>query len=131
MVGDARSDKLEPGGLRTGWVTVFAGGFLLLLFGSLAVFYAIFVTATPRDRTPPPHEFPPPRLESNPAVELHALLDKQRKELSDYRWANADHTVLAIPIDRAMAIIAARGEKAFASIAGVESAADKPAGDKP
>src|SRR6185312_1975240 len=127
MVEDARSDRLEPGGMRTGWVVLAAGGFMLLLFGSLAVCYAIFVTATPRDRTPPPHAFPRPRLESDPAAELHALLDKQRKELSGYRWTNDDHTVLAIPLDRAMALIAARGEKAFAPIAGLESAADKPA----
>lgn len=41
------------------------------------------------------------------AVRSIQILDEQRKELSEYGWANPEKTKIAIPIDRAMQIVAA------------------------
>jgi hypothetical protein len=77
----------------------------------------------PADRTPPTRTFPQPRLEAHPGVELNAMLAEQHAALNAYRWADKDHTLIAIPIARAMQIIAARGDKAYAPI---ENAAPAP-----
>jgi hypothetical protein len=130
MSSQPRSERLEPGGVHTGWVSLLAAGLMLLLLASVGALYVAFVAFTPANRTPAVRQFPQPRLEADRGQTLHALLEQQRRELSDYRWVDSDHTVVAIPIERAMQIIAARGDKAFAPIANTAGApAEKPAGE--
>jgi hypothetical protein len=109
-------ERYEPGGVSTWWVLAFAAGFLILLAASVGGLYAVFVSVVPADHTPVVRQFPQPRQEAHPSQELHALLGRQREELSGYRWADPDHTFAAIPIERAMQIIAARGADAFGPI---------------
>jgi hypothetical protein len=130
MTEQARSEKLEPGGVSAGRVTIVAGGFAALLVASLIGLGVVFYAAVPRDRTPAAESFPRPRLEADPAAELHALQSKQHQELNVYRWANGEHTLVAIPIERAMAIVAQRGADAFAPIATAKPA-PRPSGGKP
>ena len=46
------------------------------------------------------------------------MLAQQRARLAGYRWIDRDQKIVAIPIDRAMAIIVSRGADAYAPIPG-------------
>jgi hypothetical protein len=48
---------------------------------------------------------------------LGRLTAQQRARLSGYHWADASHTVITIPIERAMQLVAARGAGAYAPVA--------------
>jgi len=124
-------EHYEPGGVSTRYVLLAALGFLLLLGGGIGVLYAVYSASLPNPKPPPQRVFPAPRLEAHPRVELHKLLAQQRKELSGYRWTNSQRTLVAIPIDRAMALIAKRGDKAFAPIASAASATESPSTGAP
>jgi hypothetical protein len=124
MSDEAHREHLEPGGVRTWSVTAFAAGIILLLIASIIGLHAWFAGTTPADRTPSVRPFPEPQLGADPAADLNAVLATQRAALNTYRWADKDHTLIAIPIARAMQLIAARGDKAYAPI---ESAAPAPA----
>lgn len=121
MTDQARHDRLEPGGVATWKVAAFAAAFWALMAISVGVLYAIFSAIAPAERTPPSKQFPPPRLQAQPAKDLNALIDQQWKELNTYRWVNAERTLITIPIGRAMEIIASRGDQAFAPIATLPS----------
>ncbi len=116
MSEETHREHLEPGGVRTWTVVGFAAGFMTLLAVSIGILYVFYDSSVPPRYVPQYRQLPRPRVEANPARELHVLLSKQQHEMSQYRWANKDHTLVAIPIERAMQIIAARGEKAFAPI---------------
>lgn len=47
---------------------------------------------------------PPPHLEVNPLAALARNAAAQKHLLDTYGWANGDHTLARIPIDRAMAL---------------------------
>jgi hypothetical protein len=111
-----RGRRPERGDVATRTVGYVAAGLMAFLIVSAGVLYAVFAAVVPADRTPAFREFPSPRLQADPAAELRALQDKQRKELSSYRWMDSSRTLIGIPVARAMAIIAARGERAYAPI---------------
>jgi len=93
-------------------------GVLVFLGVSLGGLWGIFSSAVP-DRRPAPAELPPqPRLLANPPVELNAVLAAQRAKLTGYHWVDRAKGIVSVPIDRAMAMIAARGADAYAPIPG-------------
>lgn len=54
--------------------------------------------------------FPPsPRLQHSPPLDLQAMLRAQQAEQSRYHWLDRGKGTVAIPIDRAMQIVAQRG----------------------
>jgi hypothetical protein len=126
-----KAERLEPGSVHTSYVLIGAAGFLILLFGAISVFAVIYQSAVPNPQPAAPRAFPAPQLEAHPAAELHRLLARQHKELNSYRWANADHTLIAIPIQQAMKLIAQRGDQALAPIPSVSGAPRSPPGAKP
>jgi hypothetical protein len=109
-------EHYEPGGVHTSYVLLAAAGFLTLMIVAVGLLHIIYNAAVPQPRPEAPKLFPAPRLEADPAAELHRLLARQRKEMSSYRWANSDHTLIAIPIDQAMELIAKRGAEAYGPI---------------
>jgi hypothetical protein len=111
-----RGKQLEKGDVATRKVSYVAAGLIAFLIVSAGVLYAVFAAVVPADRTPAFREFPSPRLQADPAAELRALQDKQRKELSSYRWMDSSRTLIGMPVERAMAIVAARGDQAYAPI---------------
>lgn len=113
---EPRKDTLEPGSVATWKVVAFSAGFWALMGLSAGGLYAVFAALAPANRTPELQQFPQPRLEAHPAQDLNALLDQQRKALSGYRWADSGRTMITIPIERAMEIIAGRGEQAYAPL---------------
>jgi hypothetical protein len=116
-LSEPRGKRPEKGDVATRKVSYAAAGLMAFLIVSAGVLYAVFAAVVPADRTPAFREFPSPKLEADPTAELRALQDKQRKALSSYRWMDATRTLIGIPVERAMAIIAARGDQAYAPIA--------------
>lgn len=52
---------------------------------------------------------PEPRLQTNPAVDLRQVREREEKLLHSYQWIDKESGVLRIPIERAMEILAERG----------------------
>ena len=125
MNDEAKNTRPEPSSVDWRGVLAFAGGILLFLFASMGVLFLIYGDVIPRVASRPPANFPVPRLQADESAALSDFLIRQRAELDSFRWENADHTLVGIPIERAMQIIAARGNDAYAPI---ESGA--PAGGK-
>lgn len=128
MSEHAPQEQLAPAGVDTRRVTIIALGVLAFLGASMGFFAFVFFALVPGDRTPPEVVFPQPRLQADRGADLQKLLDEQRKELASYRWANSEHSLVAIPVDRSMAIIAQRGAKAYEPI---EPALSAPAPSAP
>ena len=58
---------------------------------------------------PPPSRMPSPPLQSAPPLDLAALRAEKHALLSQYAWIDRAHGVVRIPIERAMALLVARG----------------------
>jgi len=109
-------DLLASPAVDTRRVVLVATGIVLFLGLSMAVLAGIFFAVVPSQRAEAPQEFPQPRLRAHPSADLQQYLAKQREALNGYRWANSDHSLVAIPIERAMALIAERGAKGYEPI---------------
>jgi hypothetical protein len=109
-------DKLESPRLPGRPFILLVAGFLTFLGLSIGGLWGVFNYSVP-DRAPSPAQMPPePRLLSNPPAELSTVLTQQRKQLEGYRWIDRSKQIAAIPIGRAMAIIAGRGPDAYGPI---------------
>jgi len=75
----------------------------------------------------PPKMFDAPRLQIDDAAELARFEEQQRAQLKGYAWVDRDHGIVRIPIDRAIALIAAKGADGYGPIDPVEPAGN-PAG---
>lgn len=111
-------DDLESPRL-SGWpFTALVAGVVVFLAVSIGGLWGVFVRDVP-DRTPLPARQPSgPKLLSNPPAELSKVLAEQRARLTGYRWTDRSQGLIAVPIDRAMAIVAARGANAYAPVPG-------------
>src|SRR5690242_14252802 len=56
-----------------------------------------------------PKVFPAPRLQTDDAADLTAFMTRQRSQLDTYGWVDRDQGIIQIPVDRAMALVAAKG----------------------
>lgn len=124
-------DRLAPPTIATRRILLVAGGCLAFLAATFAVLGFVYVSAVPRQPIPAPRTFPAPRLQPGEAAELSHLLTKQREQLNLYRWANSERTLVAIPIERAMKLIAQRGADGYAPIAAQPGAAAPETGARP
>jgi hypothetical protein len=131
MSEEARQDQLAPAGVDTRRVLIIAFGVLAFLGASMGFFALVFFAMVPTERTLPAVVFPQPRLQADRGADLQQLLDRQRNALSGYRWTSSDHSLVAIPVERAMAIIAQRGAKAYEPIEPVPASAPSTPGAKP
>ncbi len=89
--------------------------FALALFAALRIYYRV---VTRNDRVETLQAFPAPRLQPNPAqdyVDFHAA---QMKQLAGYAWVDRSTALVHLPIERAMALIAARGPRAYDPLEG-------------
>lgn len=116
MAEQASPDHLAPPAVSTGRIVLLAAAGLVFLAVTFVVLGAIYFSVVPRTPSPPPKTFPTPRLSADPDGELKRLMAEQRRQLTGYRWANPEHTLMTIPIERAMDLIARRGADAFAPV---------------
>jgi hypothetical protein len=116
MAEQASPDHLAPPTVSAGRIVLLAVAGLIFLAATFFVLAAIYFSVVPRTRAPPPKTFPTPQLRPDPDGELNRLMAEQRRQLSGYRWANPEHTLIKIPIERAMDLVVQRGADAFAPI---------------
>lgn len=95
-----------------------AAGALILLFGAIGGLYGVYDYDVPVKTVPVPKEFPQPRVVTHQAdiAELHRLAAAQSQRLKTWRWTNDQHTLLQIPIERAMKLLAQKGGDAYAPL---------------
>ena len=95
------------------WVVGGTLGFVAAMLVLLAFYYGAKLDG-PVLR--PPSTFPAPRVQSDQAAEREALEAAQRRALAGYAWIDRANGTIAIPIEKAMATIAARGAQAYAPL---------------
>jgi hypothetical protein len=124
---DAKESALASPQVATLPILLTALAGLLFLALSMIGFAFVYAYYGPSRAAPPPEAFPAPELQpDDSSQELDDLLAKQRKQLQSYGWANAEHTLVIIPIARAMQIIAGRGAKGFDPIVSQATATSPP-----
>ncbi|MGA8497997.1 MAG: hypothetical protein WB764_21100 [Xanthobacteraceae bacterium] len=96
-------------------VLLCALGALILLAGTIAGFHEVYRRGVPVKDVPAPQAFPQPRVVTSQAEfeERQRLTAAQQKRLETWRWANDQHTVVQIPIERAMEILTQMGAAAY------------------
>ncbi len=113
MTKRPRHKPLASSAVNIRAIAATAAGIVLFLAATLGGLGLVFRGTVPREAAAPPENFPQPQLQTAPADDLRSQLATQNARLTGYRWANADHTEVAIPITRAMELIAQRGERAY------------------
>jgi hypothetical protein len=103
----------EPAAIGTRGVVWSGLGALLLVAGAIAGLYATYTHAVPVKAPPAPRSFPQPRVDTQDTEKLQSLGAEQSKELETWRWANDQHTLAQIPIERAMQLLAQKGASAY------------------
>ena len=106
-----------------GWSALSA---LLLLGISIGVLYGIYRSAAPSTPLPAPETFPQPRVDARESQELHRILDAQNKKLESWSWVDAQHTLVQIPIERAMQLLTKKGNDAYAPLLPPQPALSSP-----
>jgi hypothetical protein len=91
---------------------------LILLTLSIGGFYLIYDAAVPNKTMPPFRQFAAPRVvtHADEVAELKQLKTEQTQRLQTWRWANDQHTLVQIPIDRAVQLLAKKGADAYAPL---------------
>jgi hypothetical protein len=99
-------------------IALFAVTLAVIIVGVLFVtsaLYRRFTTVEIKSQeTPSPLSYtreptPEPHLEVNPGQDLKTMRAAENAVLHSYDWVDKEHGVVRIPIDRAIAILAARG----------------------
>jgi hypothetical protein len=116
------AEGYEHSDIRPGAVVAGAVGLLVSMAVLLVVItvFASSVTGIPVTIRPladssqgiaggPPPTPPAPRLEAQPGQDLAAYRGVERAKLSTYRWVDRQAGLVAIPIDRAMDMVAQQG----------------------
>ncbi|KAB0682973.1 hypothetical protein [Aureimonas leprariae] len=118
-------DHVEPPDVAVGRVVAILLGWGVFVAAALAGF-GWFTLSQVDIRSPAERVgiLPAPRLQVDPAADYDRLTAMQRKRLADYAWADRAKGTVEIPVDRAMAILVGRGERAFAPLAPPPSAPD-------
>ena len=101
---------------------------LILLALSIGGLYVVYDLGT-SVKTPPPSEtFPSPRLAThqNEMAETRQLAVEQNQRLESWRWANEQHTLIQVPIDRAMKLLVDKGTDAWSPLLPPEPALSSP-----
>jgi hypothetical protein len=105
-MADNPRDPFERGGVDTVRILAIAGGLLIFLGISMSALAWAYFAIVPAEAIAPAH-LPTPEVRPDERQQIHISLEQQRRRLNQG----------AIPIDRAMAAIAAKGAHAYDPIA--------------
>jgi len=93
-----------------GWSAL---GALLLLVVSIGGLYGIYHAAAPPRVLPGPQAFPQPRVDTAESEELRRITDAQTKTLETWKWVDQQHSMVQVPIERAMELLVKKGNSAY------------------
>ena len=115
MQADASRDDMSPEApdVAARPVLAYIFGFLACVLVGLAAIYAYYRFRVTGPLIANVQAFPEPRLHADSHTDLDRLLAAQRRTLSTYGWVDPVGQIIRIPIDRAMQLVIARGERAF------------------
>ncbi len=118
----------EPPAIETRVAVWAAAATLVLLAGSIGGFYAIYRHAVPIETVPAPQQFPQPRVvtSQDEIAQRRRLAAQQSERLRTWGWANDQHTLIAIPIERAMQLLVQKGQDAYAPLLPPQPALSSP-----
>jgi hypothetical protein len=96
-------------------VLLCALGALILLAGTVIGFHEVYRRGVPIKDVPTPQTFPQPRVVTSHAEveERRRLTAAQQERLETWRWGNDEHTLVQIPIERAMQLLVQKGTAAY------------------
>lgn len=108
----------EPAAVELRVVVWSAIAALILLVGAIVGLRAVYQDAVPLKAVQAPTPFPQPRVDTHAAdiAKLHRLAAEQSERLKKWGWANDQHTLVQIPIERAMQLLAQEGPDAYAPL---------------
>ena len=113
----------EPAGVRVGVVAAGMAGTLAIVIATVFGLFGFYRAGAPSASFVPPRNFPAPQLQTQNDGVRETTIAQQQARLKTYAWIDRDRGVVQIPIDRAMALIVARGDKAYDPIGGPSGAA--------
>ena len=116
----------EPPSVGMAFVGWSAFGSLLLLVLAIGGLYGIYRGVVPSTPLPAPQTFPPPRVDTSEGEELLRIVDAQNKKLETWQWADSRHSMVQVPIERAMQLLAKRGADAYQPLLSQPEAALSP-----
>jgi hypothetical protein len=106
-------DRVSLAGIGVG-AALIAAAIVVSVLGALAVVHlgnpgrlAPDAAARPGK---PPRLAAPVELQTLPAEDIATFRAKKRELLSSYGWVDREHGIARVPIERAMALLAQRGE---------------------
>jgi len=79
----------------------------------------------------PPTTFAKPRLQIDDAADLAKFEKEQQAQIDGYAWVDRSQDIIRIPVDRAMAIVVAKGAGAYGPIEAPAAAANGGATKQP
>jgi hypothetical protein len=101
---------------------------LTLLAFAVGGLYAAYEFSLPVKTSAPPQTFPTPQVTTheNEITERRRLAAEQNQRLNTWRWANDQHTLVQVPIDRAMQLLVAKGRDAWSPLLPAQPALSSP-----
>ena len=101
---------------------------LVLLGLAIGGLYAVYDYGVPVKTPPPSQTFPAPRLATHQdeIAETRRLAAEQSQRLNTWRWANDQHTLVQVPIDRAMKLLIDKGGDAWSPLVPPQPALSSP-----
>lgn len=101
---------------------------LILLGLAIGGFYAVYEFAVPVKTPPSSQTFPAPRLATHESevAETRRLAAEQNQRLNTWRWADDQHTLVQVPIERAMQLLIAKGSDAWSPLLPPQPALSSP-----
>ncbi len=107
------------------WPALAVLALLALAIGGL---YFVFDFGVPVKTAPPPQTFPAPRISTHESEldESRRLAAEQNRRLNTWRWADDQHTLVQVPIDRAMKLLVQKGGNAWSPLVGPQPALSSP-----
>jgi hypothetical protein len=116
----------EPPSISTTFVVWSALGSLLLVAIVIGGFYGLYRAAVPTANYPAATKFPQPRVDTKENEELRRIRAAQQQKLETWGWSDAGHTLVKIPIERAMQLLAAKGKDAYSPLLQPQAALSPP-----
>jgi hypothetical protein len=101
---------------------------LILLALAIGGLHAVYQFGVPVKTVLPPQAFPAPRVTTHASevAELRRLAAEQNQRLNAWRWADDQHTLVQIPIDRAMKLMVEKGGDAWSPLLPPQPALSSP-----
>jgi hypothetical protein len=101
---------------------------LLLVASTIGFLYQVYQRSVPTKEVPAPQAFSQPRVVPSQVeiAERERLTSEQKQSLEAWQWADPEHTLVQIPIERAMQMLEQRGNDAWAPLLPAKPALSSP-----